>query len=88
METLDLLNKCIIESKVVEFTYLKKSGTLGQYIVEPHEVKGNYLFAWDPRVQDKLGTHVGGIKQFIVSSITNPLVTERIFTARFKKKEI
>lgn len=84
METIELINKCIVESKMVEFTYEKKNGTIGQYIVEPYEVRGNYLFGYDPRVQDKMGNYVGGVKQFILDKITNPLVTPRSFTPRYK----
>lgn len=87
METIELINQCIAESKIIEFTYKKKNGTVGQYIVEPHELKGDYLFAWDPRVQDKMGNYSGGIKQFIISGITNPLIVEKSFTPRFRKQE-
>lgn len=87
METIDLINQCITESKMIEFTYKKKNGTQGQYIVEPYELRGDYLYAFDPRVQNKTGDYVGGIKQFIMAGITNPLVTPRVFTSRFKKQE-
>lgn len=87
METIDLINQCIEQNKIIEFTYHKKNGTVGQYIVEPHEVKGNYLYAWDPRVQDHQGNYAGGIKQFIITGIENPLVTPKSFTQRFKKQE-
>lgn len=87
METVELINKCIAESKMIEFTYKKKNGTVGQYIVEPYELRGSYLFAFDPRVQDKMGNYVGGIKQFVLDGITNPLATPKAFLSRFKKQE-
>lgn len=87
METIDLLTQCIEQNQIVEFTYKKKNGTVGQYIVEPHEIRNGYLFAWDPRVQDHDGSYKGGIKQFIVAGIVNPLVTQKNFTKRFAKKE-
>lgn len=88
MDITELINKCIEDSKMIEFTYKKKNGTVGQYVVEPHELRNGYLYAWDQRVMDGAGNPVGGIKQFIIASIVNPLVTPRPFSKRlFKKQE-
>jgi len=66
------------QQKVLEMTYKKKDGSVVKRKVEPYELRGDTLWAWD--VND------GHIKRFVIWRIRDAKVTKDEFEPRFDIK--
>jgi len=63
-ELQELVKICCHNKTHLEIYYSKKKGGKNRYVVEPYEIKGGKLWAYD--------TNAGQIKQFLMSNIESP----------------
>lgn len=72
MNVIDAIRQAGREKKLLKIQYRKLSGELSERVVEPYEIKGGRLWAWDIAKDDN-------IRNFIITGILSAQVLEELF---------